>query len=141
MYFHPRGCAARPGTQEIAMRIAALALGFVIVAGACASSGTAASDQTRTARAGTARTNVITTEEIRESVAPSISDVIRQLRPSWQMTPSVAIVVNNDVMGACCDLLRQQPKSSVTEIRFLTKSEAQMKWGARVQDVIQIITR
>jgi hypothetical protein len=29
--------------------------------------------------------------------------------------------------------------SSVREIRFLSKSEAQMKWGSRYDEVIQVI--
>jgi hypothetical protein len=31
--------------------------------------------------------------------------------------------------------------STATEIRYLTRSEAQIKWGSRVLEVIQIITR
>lgn len=120
------------------MRIAALALGLVIVAGACASSGTAAGDQTRTARVATPRANVITTQEIRESKAPALQDLIRQLRPGWPT--AVSVVVNNDIMGGY-EMLRNQPISTVSEVRYLTRSEAQMKWGARVQEVIQIITK
>ena len=120
------------------MRIAALALGFVTLAGACASSGTASSEQSPTASSTTRRTNVITSQEIRDSKAPTLADMIRQLRPGWPT--AVSVVVNNDVMGGY-DMLRNQPVSSAAEIRYLTKSEAQMKWGARVQEVIQIITR
>lgn len=120
------------------MRIAALALGLVIAAGACASSGTAAGEQTATARTATPRTNVISSQEIRESKAPSLPDLIRQLRPGWPT--AVTVVVNNDIMGGY-DMLRNQPISSASEIRYLTRSEAQMKWGARVQEVIQVITR
>ncbi|HEX6314989.1 MAG TPA: hypothetical protein VFZ73_09025, partial [Gemmatimonadaceae bacterium] len=120
------------------MRIAALAFALAITASACASSGTAASDQQATATTTTRRTNVITAQEIRESAAPSLPDLIRQLRPGWPT--NVTIVVNNDVMGGY-DMLRQQPKSTAAEIRYLTRSEAQMKWGMRVQEVIQVITR
>lgn len=123
------------------MRIAALALGFALVSGACASSGTAAGDQTVTAQTTTARTNVITTQEIRDSKAPNMTDLIRQLRPSWPGQGSqVTIVVNNDIMGGYA-FLQQQPVSTAREIKFLTKSEAQFKWGPRVAEVIQIITR
>jgi hypothetical protein len=120
------------------MRIAALSFGLVLMAAACASSGTAASDQTVTATTTGRRTNVITSQEIRESTAPSLPQLIRQLRPGWPT--NVTIVVNNDVMGGY-DMLNQQPKSTAAEIRFLTRSEAQTKWGMRVQEVIQIITR
>ena len=120
------------------MRIAALVSGLVIAAGACASSGTAATQQTPTAGSTARRTNVISSQEIRESKAPALQDLIRQLRPGWPT--AVTVVVNNDVMGGY-DMLRNQPISTVSEVRYLTKSEAQMKWGARVQEVIQIITR
>ena len=120
------------------MRIAALALGLVVTAGACASSGTAAGEQSVTATSTARRTNVISSQEIRESAAPSLADLIRQVRPGWPT--AVTIVLNNEVMGAY-DILRSQPVANTSEIRFLTKSEAQMKWGMRVQDVIQVITR
>lgn len=123
------------------MRIAALALGLVITAGACASSGTAASEQSATGTTTTRRTNVITAQEISESRAPALPDLIRQLRPGWPGPGStVSIVVNNDVMGGYA-MLNNQPLSTVRQVNFLTKSEAQMKWGPRVQEVIQIITR
>lgn len=120
------------------MRIAALALGLVTIAGACASSGTAATEQSPTATSTARRTNVITSQEIRDSRAPTLQDLIRQLRPGWPT--NVSIVVNNDVMGGY-DMLRSQPISTASEIRYLTRSEAQTKWGARVQEVIQVITR
>lgn len=117
------------------MRIAALALGLVTVTGACASQGTAAADQTVTATSTTRRTNVITSQEIRESTAPSVADMIRQLRPGWPR--QAAIFVNNDPDPTALS----RPLSTVSEIRYLTRSEAQSKWGSRVQEVIQIITR
>ena len=123
------------------MRIAALALGLTIAAGACASTGTAASEQSPTASTTVRRTNVITTDEISESKAPSLPDLIRQLRPGWPGPGStVSIVVNNDVMGGYA-MLSNQPVSTVRQVNFLTKSEAQFKWGSRVNEVIQIITR
>ena len=120
------------------MRTAALALGLVIMAGACASSGTAGSQQTPTASSTARRTNVITAQEMKESRAPSLQDMIRQLRPGWPT--AVTVVVNNDIMGGY-DMLRNQPISTASEIRYLSKSEAQTKWGARVQEVIQVITK
>ena len=123
------------------MRIAVLALGLAITAGACASSGTAAGDQTVTAQTTTSRTNVITTQEIRDSKATNMTDLIRQLRPGWPGNGStVTIVVNNDIMGGYA-MLSNQPVSTAREIKYLSKSEAQFKWGARVNEVIQIVTR
>lgn len=120
------------------MRIAALALGLIVALGACASSGTAAGDQTRTASTTIRRTNVITAQEILESRAPSVADLIRQARPQW---PRNAIVFLNNDPDPTRTALNRAP-SMVREIIFLTKSEAQTKWGSRVGDVvIQVITR
>lgn len=117
------------------MRIAVLALGVALAGGACASSGTAAGDQTPTNTTTTRRTNVITLQEIRESSAPTVADLIRQLRPSW---PRAVVFINNDPDPTA---LTRSP-ANVSEIRYFTKSEAQSKWGSRVQDpVIQLTPR
>lgn len=120
------------------MRVAVLALGLAIAAGACATSGTAAGDQSPTARTTTRRENVISAQEIRDSRAPDLTDLIRQLRPGWPT--NVTVVVNNDIMGGY-DFLRQQPVSTTAEIRYLSRSEAQSKWGMRVLETIQVITK
>ena len=120
------------------MRIAALMLGIVMTAGACASKGTAASDQTVTANSTTRRTNVITTQEIRESRATSVKELVSQSRPQWPRQTLVFLDNEPDPTGTA---VSRNP-STVKEIRYLTKSEAQIKWGSRVGDaVIQIITR
>jgi hypothetical protein len=120
------------------MRTAVLALGLVLAAGACASSGTATSDQSPTGTTTRPRTNVITLQEIRESSAPSLADLIRQVRPGWPT--AVTIFVNNDPLGDY-NQLRNLSVNNTAEIRYLTRSEAQMKWGSRFQEVIQVITR
>lgn len=130
------------------MRVAALALGLVITAGACASSGTAAGDQTRTAATTTRRTNVITAQEIGESRAPTIGDLIRQTRPSWPRAACTGpgqsncfvVFLNNDPDPSGTALNRAL--GTVREVQLLTKSEAQTKWGSRVSEmVIQVLTR
>jgi hypothetical protein len=113
-------------------------LGIVISAGACASSGTAATDQTVTAQTTTRRTNVITTQEIRESRATSVKDLIAQTRPGWPRQTLIFLDNEPDPTGTA---VSRNP-STVKEIRYLTKSEAQIKWGSRVGgEVVQIITR
>ena|SRR5688572_9173221 len=119
------------------MRIAALMLGIVISAGACASKQTAAADQTVTASTTRPRTNVISTQEIRESKATSLADLIRQSRPSWPRTATIFINNDPDPSGTAL----QRSPTTVNEIRYLTKSEAQSKWGSRVNEVIQVVTR
>ena len=117
------------------MRIAALALGLVIVAGACASSGTASTAQNPTASSTARRTNVISTQEITESRALTVADLIRQARPGWG--PGIVYVSENPDPSALTRAL-----GNIREVRYLTKSEAQSKWGSRVDGpVIQILPR
>jgi hypothetical protein len=52
----------------------------------------------------------------------------------------VTVFLNNDPYGDYTQL-RNLSVNRTTEIRYLTKSEAQMKWGSRFQDVIQVITK
>jgi hypothetical protein len=120
------------------MRFVVMASLLVLGAGACASSGTAAADQAPTASTTRSRTNVITLQELRESRAPSLADVIRQLRPGWPT--QVTVFVNNDAFGDY-NSLRNLSVNNTAEIRYLSRSEAQMKWGSRFQEVIQVITR
>ncbi len=120
------------------MRSIAIALLLLMGGAACASSGTAAADQQPTASSTRPRTNVITLQELTESHAPSVADAIRQLRPSWPT--QVTVFVNNDAFGDY-NSLRSLSISTTAEIRYLSRSEAQMKWGSRFQEVIQIITR
>ena len=120
------------------MRFLVMASLLVLGAGACASTHTAAGDQTPTGSQTRARTNVITLEEIRESRANSVADLVRQLRPGWPT--QVTVFVNNDAFGGY-EQLRSLSLSNAAEVRFLSRSEAQMKWGSRFQEVIQVITR
>jgi hypothetical protein len=115
------------------MRVAALALGLVIVAGACASSRTAAADQTPTATSTASRTNVISLQEIRDSRAATLSDLVRQSRPGWNR--NVAWFMNNDPDPNAPNM----SPNGIKEIKFLSRSEAQMKWGSRYDEVIQVI--
>ena len=115
------------------MKLAAMALGLALVSGACASSQTASADQTVTSRSTTGRTNVISTQEIRESRAATVRDLITQLRPGWNK--NVAVFTNNDPDP---EALTRNP-AGVREIRFLSKSEAQNNWGSRYNEVIQIL--
>jgi hypothetical protein len=129
---------AFPHTGRLIMRMAVWALGLVIAAGACASRGTATSDQTPTASTTRSRSDVITAQEIRESAAPTLADVVRQLRPGW--SSSATVFVNNDYFGSR-ESLRNLSRTNTTEIRYLQRSEAQMKWGSRYYtEVIQVIT-
>jgi hypothetical protein len=128
----------RRAIQEIPMRIAGLVLGIVISAAACASKGTAAADQSPTASTTRSRANVITAQEINESRAPTLADLVRQARPGWPT--NVTIFVNNDAFGGY-EQLRNLSLDRTAEVRYLTKSEAQFKWGSRFQDVIQVITK
>jgi hypothetical protein len=115
------------------MKVAAFALGLAVLAGACASSQTASTDQTVTASSTASRTNVISQQEIRESRAATLADLVRQSRPGWNR--NVAWFMNNDPDPNAPNM----SPAGVKEIKFLSQSEAQMKWGSRYREVIQVV--
>ncbi|HSA56658.1 MAG TPA: hypothetical protein VLE53_13195 [Gemmatimonadaceae bacterium] len=113
-------------------------LGLMLVLEGCASSGTAASAPGSTQRTAARRSNVITAAELAESPQLlSVADAVRQLRPGW---PQAQVYLDNDPFGPY-QQLSQLTTRNAREIRYLTASEAQMKWGPRVQDIIQVVTR
>ena len=63
---------------------------------------------------------------------------MRQLRPGWPT--NVTVFVNNDPLGDY-NQLRTLSLNTTAEIRYLSRSEAQIKWGSRFQEVIHVITR
>jgi hypothetical protein len=117
------------------MRQVIVALGIVLVCSACASRGGAGSDNTRTTRTTQSRTTVITAEEIAAARgAANAADLVRQLRPNW---PNAPVFVGNNEFGGPLSAI---DAGSVREIRLLSASEAQMRWGMRVREVI-LVTR
>lgn len=122
------------------MKYLIVSLGLVVAVQACASRGTAVSDPTSNrSTAARPRTNVISTQEIAERPELiSVRDVVRQLRPGWPM--AVTVFLNNDPMGDISNL-SSLPTSNAKEIRYYTVSEAQMKWGYRYREVIQVVTK
>jgi hypothetical protein len=120
------------------MREYLVALSLVVALSACASKGTpesaAPSLRTSTAR----RTNVISLEEIEGHPGiQTAGDLVRQLRPSWIQAE---IYLDNADHGDF-STLGQISVTRIKEIRFLTLSEAQNKWGSRVREVIQVISK
>jgi len=116
---------------------------FVAAIVALALNGCAAKGSPETAppslRSSTARsTNVITQEEIESHPGvQTAADLVRQLRPSWRRAE---IYMGNNDFGDF-STLAQIAVNRIKEIRFLTISEAQNKWGSRVREVIQVTPR
>lgn len=74
-------------------------------------------------------------------VISRVSDVVRQLRPGWPSQPQMHVFVNDNFFGAY-ESLRQLSRSSVREVRYLQRSEVQIKWGSRYQyEAIHVLTR
>jgi len=117
------------------MRTRLLALGILLALQACASK---SGPPTNTGDARTAtvrRTNIITSGEfVGHNEFLSAADIVRQLRPTWSRTE---IYTNNQPYGDYT-ALRQIPAQNVKEIQWLTKSEAQMRWGSKVAEVIHV---
>jgi hypothetical protein len=117
------------------MRTSLAAVCAAVLLTACAGRGapeTAAPSQ----RSSTARsTNVISEEEIASHPgAQTAADLIRQLRPSWIRAE---VYMGNNDYGDYTSLA-QIASNRIREIRFLTLSEAQNRWGSRVREVILI---
>jgi len=120
-------------------RFVPLLLALPLLASACATHGTAASAPGSTRTQAVRRENVITSQEIMERPElASVADLVRQLRPRWPS--AVTVFVNNDPYGTF-ESLRTLSASNTREVRYLSPSEAQMKWGSRYQAVIQVITK
>lgn len=118
------------------MRKIVLALGIVLAYTACASRGAAGSSNDQTARSTTSRNTVITYEEITAARgAASAADLVRTLRPSW---PNAQVFIGNQEFGGPLSAIDAR---SVREIRLLPASEAQMRYGMRVKEVILVTRR
>jgi hypothetical protein len=118
------------------MRSVFVTLGVVLVLAACASGKTAGSSNAPTTRTTINRENFISAEEVTSATgARSALDIVRQLRPRWNRSLPV-FIGNSEFGGPLSDI----DARSVKEIRFLPASEAQMRFGMRVQEVI-LVTR
>ena len=112
--------------------------GLVLALPACASHATPSSSTAVTRSTTTRRTNVISLDEILEHRnVSSVGDLVRQVRPGWR---AAIVYVNNDPFGDIGSTTTLM-LGNVREIRYLTASEAQMKWGSSVHEVIQVITK
>lgn len=118
------------------MKRIVLAVALGLIAAACATRGTASSSNAVTRSVSTRRMNVISSEEIMENRAlVSVGDLVRQLRPAWRYS---AIFLGEQLYDGT---LANLQSGNVREVRYLSASEAQMKWGMRYQEVVQVILK
>jgi hypothetical protein len=124
-------------------RFTTLALALVIAAG-CASS---SAPRRRTASRDT---RVLTAEELRQSSASNLYEVIRAYRPEWlikrgqtsiNLEGDIVVYVDNVAFGGP-ESLRSIDVQSVQSARFMTASEAQMRYGVgHMHGAIVVTTR
>jgi hypothetical protein len=125
-----------------AFRFFTLAL-LVAVATGCAS--------TTTSRRSTGRdTRLLTAEEIRQSSAANLYEVIRAHRPEWlikrgqtsiNLEGDIVVYVDNVALGGP-ESLRTIDVHSVQSARFMSASEAQMRYGVgHMHGAIVVTTR
>ena len=123
---------------------ALLALGAATLLGACASGGGGAAGGepgARQARRGGAR-NQVTLAELQGATQANLYDALRAVRPQWfNPGPSpgggtggmgLPVVFIEGQLYGSLQSLRNITTSTVLEARYLTVSEAQGKYGARV---------
>jgi hypothetical protein len=121
------------------MRLLVLAMVVVLVACASAAPGTPRADR-----------DVLTLEEIDGSDQPNAYDLVRTLRPQWLRSrgPSsinnenpIMVYVDGNRMGGP-ETLSLVPSLSIEEMRFLSPSEAQSRYGLNhTNGAIVILTR
>jgi hypothetical protein len=117
---------------------------LLFVLAACASSGTQ--------RRSSARrdTRSLSAEEIRTSSASNLYDVIRSHRPEWlikrgqtsiNLEGDIVVYVDNVALGGP-ESLKSIDVQSVQFVRFLSASEAQMRFGVgHMHGAIVVTTR
>jgi hypothetical protein len=138
--------ADAPFSMELSMRSSRFAvLGLLlIVTAACAST----SQGGRTAGRRDARS--LSAEEIRMSSASNMYDVIRSQRPEWlikrgqtsiNLEGDIVVYIDNVALGGP-ESLKSIDVQSVQNVRFLTASEAQMRYGVgHMHGAIVVTTR
>jgi hypothetical protein len=132
--------------MELSMRPSRLAvLGLLlIVTASCASS----SQGPRTSARRDARQ--LSSEEIRTTSASNMYDVIRSQRPEWlikrgqtsiNLEGDIVVYVDNVALGGP-EALKSIDVHSVQNVRFLSASEAQMRYGVgHMHGAIVVTTR
>lgn len=113
------------------MRVAHALLVCLIVLPACASGG---GSSTSTGR----QRNLITSEEIQPLQVASAYEVVQQLRPEYLRTrgargmagqPETAVVYVDGVRQGGTGYLRQIPKETVMEVRYMNANDATTMYG------------
>ena len=126
-----------------AFRFFTIALLVAAVAGCASTSSTSR-------RSASRDTRVLTAEEIRQSSAANMYEVIRSYRPEWlikrgqtsiNLEGDIVVYVDNVALGGP-ESLRTIDVHSVQSARFMTASEAQMRYGVgHMHGAIVVTTR
>jgi hypothetical protein len=116
---------------------------LVLLAAACASSQGSRTSGRRDAR-------ILTAEEIRASSSSNLYDVIRSYRPEWlikrgqtsiNLEGDIVVYVDNVALGGP-ESLKSIDAHSVQSARFMSASEAQMRYGVgHMHGAIVVVTR
>jgi len=132
--------------KSTAVHRIALVAAVLLATAACASSGKAKPRSTYDR-------NRLTREELATRAADNMHAVISAMRPNWLLTPMgasgigataatapVTIIVDGQLYGGA-DFLKTVAASSVDRARYYGTTEAQSKFGFRVESpVIEIVT-
>jgi hypothetical protein len=132
--------------MELSMR----SLRFLTIALLVAIAAGCASTSSTSRRTASRDTRVLTAEEIRQSSAANLYEVIRAYRPEWlikrgqtsiNLEGDIVVYVDNVALGGP-ETLRTIDVQSVQSARFMTASEAQMRYGVgHMHGAIVVTTR
>ncbi len=113
-------------------------LAIAVLAGACASSGQPGSSPRR-------NRNLITADELAELNVTSAFEAVRQLRPAWLTRrggSAPIIYLNSTRWSGTPEGLESIQLQSISEMRFLSASDATTRFGTGFQGgVIMVTTR
>lgn len=123
---------------------------FVLSAGGCGAAANSANGSTSPAPAHHDRTT-ISADELRESQAQNLYEVVQRLHPEWLTargvgtlsggTPGEVNVYLGTQRAGTSDYLRQQSVNSASALHYFTASEAQSRFGnGNGNGVIQIVS-
>ncbi len=112
-------------------------LAIVVIAGACASTGSSRGPRRD-------RNRIVATELAELTGISTALQAVRQLRPGW-LTPRgrsapPAIYRNNNRWGSNPGALANISIESVQEMRFLSATDASIRWGTSAGGTVILVT-
>ena len=124
----------KPSRQEVNLTFLAV-FGVATLAAACASGAGGEAGPRRDP-------NMLTAEEMAEFASLNCMDVVQRLRPRWLQgrAGDAVIVRDGSLMGLAEDFLSRIPVGDVQSIKYLSATDATLRYGTGVTGGAIIVT-